>query len=84
MTLPPHTADRDRATGESEAEDDEPSATPQFDTVFDAMAWAAAHPFPEQEALAAAEPLEMPPIRRRRAGADETETPSGRDAQAGP
>ncbi len=37
-------------------------ATPQFDTVFDAMAWAAAHPFPEQEALAAAEPLEMPPI----------------------
>ena len=62
MTLPPHTADRDRATVESEAEDDEPSATPQFDTVFDAMAWAAAHPFPEQEALAAVEPLEMPPI----------------------
>jgi len=61
-TLPPETSDRDRASGDAEGEDDEPGATPQFETVFDAMAWAAANPFPEQEALAASEPLEMPAL----------------------
>ena len=56
--LPPEADDRDRG----DEADDEPSTTPQFDTVFEAMAWGAANPFPEQEARAAAEPLEMPPI----------------------
>jgi hypothetical protein len=61
-TLPPETSDRDRASGDVEGEDDDSPATPQFDTVFDAMAWAAVHQFPEQETLAAAEPLEMPAL----------------------
>jgi len=61
-TLPPEDAEHDRASGEPEGDDDAPGAAPQFDTVFDAMAWAAAHPFPAQEALAAAEPLEMPAL----------------------
>ena len=61
--LPPETAERDRGgDAEADADDEGGGSTPQFATVFDAMAWAAAHPFPEHEALAAAEPLEMPPI----------------------
>jgi hypothetical protein len=61
-TLPPETSDRDRASGDAEGEDDAPGAAPQFATVFEAMEWAAANPFPGQDARAAAEPLEMPLI----------------------
>ena len=38
-TLPPETSDPEPASGEAEGDDEAPGAAPQFNTVFDAMAW---------------------------------------------